>query len=55
MNNYCNNDTIRYNTYKKKINIIENWFLNCKYNPYYEYCRNRVNKEYDELYTLDNK
>ena len=35
---------------KKFINKIENWFLECKYNPNYLYCRKRLMKEYGELY-----
>ena len=39
------------NMKRKFINKIENWFLDCKYNPKYLYCRKRLMKEYDELYT----
>ena len=40
-----------YNNIKKKFsNKIGNWFLECKYNPKYLYCRKRLIKEYDELY-----
>ena len=28
-------------------NKIGEWFLKCKYNPKYKYCRDRVDKEYD--------
>ena len=28
---------------------IENWFLKCKYNPKYKYCRDRLEKEYHNL------
>jgi Leucine-rich repeat (LRR) protein len=38
------------NTKKKFINKIETWFLDCKYNPKYLYCRKRLMKEYEELY-----
>lgn len=31
-------------------NKIGNWFLNIKYDPSYKYCRDRLNKEYNELY-----
>jgi len=31
-------------------NKIGNWFLECKYNPKYLYCRKRLMKEYDEFY-----
>ena len=34
----------------KSISIIENWFLDCKYNPKYKYCRDRLEKQYEELY-----
>uniref|UniRef100_A0A6C0EHU1 Leucine-rich repeat protein n=1 Tax=viral metagenome TaxID=1070528 RepID=A0A6C0EHU1_9ZZZZ len=30
-------------------NKIRDWFTDCKYNPKYKYCRDRVNKDYDEL------
>ena len=29
---------------------IETWFLDCKYNPKYKYCRDWLNRGYDELY-----
>ena len=32
----------------KSANIISNHFLECKYNPKYKYCRDRMNKMYDE-------
>jgi hypothetical protein len=35
---------------KKNIVNIENWFLDCKYNPKYKKCRKRLYDEYDELY-----
>jgi Leucine-rich repeat (LRR) protein len=31
-------------------NKIGEWFLECKYNPTYKYCRDRVDKEYDKLF-----
>ena len=31
-------------------NKIGNWYLDCKYNPKYLYCRKRLIKEYEELY-----
>lgn len=36
-----------YNT--KFANKLCDWFLECKYNPKYKYCRDRVNAEYDKL------
>lgn len=38
-----------YLKYKESAKIIEDWYLECKYNPRYKYCRDRLNKEYDEL------
>lgn len=34
---------------------IGDWFLDCKYNPKYKYCRDRLMKEYDELYSEYNE
>ena len=31
-------------------NKIGSWFLECKYKPNYKYCRDIVNKEYDEVF-----
>ena len=36
--------------YKNPSNIIGSWFLECKYNPKYKYCKDRLNREYDYLY-----
>ena len=36
--------------FKKIINKISEWFLQCKYNPSYKYCRKRVDALYDEEY-----
>ena len=52
---YFNGETKKYFEYKIKLqrifaNKIGNWFLDCKYNPKYLYCRKRLMKEYDELY-----
>jgi len=33
---------------KKATLQISNWFLECKYNPKYKYCKDRLNKLYDE-------
>ena len=40
----------QYNMKRKFVNKIGNWYLDCKYNPKYLYCRNRLMKEYKELY-----
>lgn len=34
---------------KKYANKIGEWFLNCKYDPKYKYCRNRLLNEYNQL------
>ena len=52
---YFDGDTNIYNEYQNKIKIIfsnkiGNWYLDCKYNPKYLYCRKRLMKEYEELY-----
>ena len=37
-------------SYKKiYANKLSGWFLECKYNPKYKYCRDKVNADYDEL------
>ena len=52
---YFDNNVYKYLEFNKKmnkifINKIENWFLDCKYNPKYLYCRTRLMKEYEDLY-----
>ena len=32
----------------KAVLKISNWFLECKYNPKYKYCKDRINKLYDD-------
>jgi len=32
------------------VRIISNWFIECKYNPKYKYCRERLQDEFDDLY-----
>ena len=32
----------------KAVLKISNWFLECKYNPKYKYCKDRINRLYDE-------
>ena len=33
---------------KNAVSTISNWFLECKYNPKYKYCKDILNKLYDE-------
>ena len=35
---------------KKAVKIIENWYLEIKYDPQYKFCQNRLNNEYNELF-----
>jgi len=50
INNNCAGDLDIYN---KENTIFANklgvWFLECKYNPKYKYCRNWINSKYDSL------
>ena len=41
------------NYMKKYVKKIENWFLECKYNPKYKFCRKRLILEYEELYEIN--
>ena len=52
---YFDGETKNYIEHNKNMrrifaNKISNWFLECKYNPKYLYCRQKLMKEYDELY-----
>jgi Leucine-rich repeat (LRR) protein len=52
---YFNNEReiyYKHHTNVKRLfaNKIGNWYLDCKYNPKYKYCRIRLMKEYEELY-----
>ena len=35
---------------KMAVSKIENWFLECKFNPKYAYCRRRLMREYNEIF-----
>lgn len=35
---------------KNAVRKIENWYLDCKWNPKYKKCRDRLKKEYNEFY-----
>lgn len=39
--------------YTKCSNKIGLWFLNCKYNPEYKYCRDRLEAEYNNMYEMN--
>ena len=43
-------DIKKYMKEKKAIDEISNWFMDCKYNPKYMYCQNRLKREYNDLY-----
>jgi len=46
-------DTIKIGYSNEEIDAvkkIELWFLECKYNPKYKYCKNRILEDYQEMY-----
>jgi E3 ubiquitin-protein ligase IpaH7.8 len=45
-----NGNVKTYFKYKTAVNKIGEWFLDCKYNPKFLYCKKRLIKEYEELY-----
>lgn len=47
---YFNDDLTEYYIGIEIVNMIENWFLECKMNPEYKYCRDRLKKEFEEIY-----
>jgi len=52
---YFNGNEKKYIEYEKAMkrqfaNKLGDWFLDCKYNPKYLYCRKRLMKEYGEFY-----
>ncbi len=56
---YFHGDWKQYREFQHKIhnitmkvfaNKIGSWYLECKYNPKYKYCKDRINKEYENLY-----
>lgn len=49
---YFNDNLAEYHIGIRTVNMIENWFLECKYNPKYKYCRDRIKKEHEELYNV---
>ncbi len=36
---------------KRHVKRIENWYMDCKYNPVYKKCRERIEKEFEEMYS----
>ena len=48
---YCDGNIANYILYKKAIDIIGHLFLEAKYNPKYKYCRDRLDKEFNGLYS----
>ena len=43
-------DIKKYFQYKKAVETISDWFLDCKYNPKYKYCKDRLDNEFKNLY-----
>lgn len=49
--NTCINWCKAYELYlKRNVKKIENWYMECKYNPIYKKCRDRLESEYDEIF-----
>ncbi len=50
--NYKMANYIEFNrkTFKKFVDKIGSWYLECKYNPIYKQCRKKIKMEYEELY-----
>lgn len=40
----------RLTMHKKYVRRLEDWYLECKYNPEYLICRKRIEKEYNEIF-----
>jgi len=40
----------QHKTLKTFANKIGSWFLDCKYNPKYKYCQNRLKEEFKDAY-----
>lgn len=49
----CNFDLAMLLKCQKAVEIIENQYMEAKYNPKYQYCRNRLKNEFDEIYEMD--
>ena len=52
----CHHDLQKYMDWQIKwqrlfVRKIEDWYLECKYNPKYKFCRDRLTNEFNELYT----
>lgn len=55
IHDYFDSDVMRYfdfiEAYEQRFaNKISQWYLDCKYNPKYKICRDRIEEEYEELY-----
>ena len=52
----CYNLAFEEHNFRKKYSVlkIEKWFLECRYNPEYKYCRWFVNGMYDENFSNSN-
>ena len=50
MKKYCKYRELCAKSRKRNIRKIEVWFLDCKYNPKYKYCRDRLQKEYNDMF-----
>lgn len=50
MEKYCNFSFIKLLKYQKAVEVIENQYLEAKYNPEYQLCKKRLKSEYEEMY-----
>ena len=50
INKYYGENTWSYIMYMNAVKVISDWFLECKYNPKYKYCRDRLENEFKKIY-----
>lgn len=50
MDKYCNLSFIKLLKYQKAVEVIENLYLEAKYNPEYQFCKKRLKREYEDMY-----
>ena len=48
---YYKQDPTNFSAYYSAVKRIENWFLECKFNPKYGYCQRRLQNEFDESFS----
>jgi len=50
MMEYYKTDPMNFSEYYHAVKRIENWFLECKFNPKYGYCQRLLQNQFDEIY-----